>query len=119
MTVTDWVILAGVLLIAVSDVILLVTHNKTISNRFRYYAKNISFSAYAWGSLGGHFFGPHLEPAFGNWWASIGCLVGIMLVLALNHWFILSRYLERCLFDGFSLLYFIIGIPCGIFFWPQ
>lgn len=81
----DWVIILGIAVIAAVDVLLIVYKTPTISRRFRAVGYRVSFFPYAWGVLGGHFWGPSMDPAFGSWWISIGLLIGLGLVLSVAH----------------------------------
>jgi len=111
----DWFILAGVAVIAIVDVIFVVRTTPTISRRFRSYGYRVSFFPYAWGVLGGHFWGPDLDPLLGNWWASVGILLSAGGVLSLVHWLLLKLDPP----DWTPLLYIPAGVVAGVFMWPQ
>jgi hypothetical protein len=112
----DWSIILGLVAITAVDVLFIVYRSPTISNRFRMIGRKVSFFPYAWGALGGHFWGPPMQPAFGNWWASIGILLGVGVLLSLAHFLVLLYSKPP---PWVSLLYIPCGIPLGMFFWPQ
>ena len=113
---TDVFIISILVAIAIFDIWLLASGNKTISNRMRLVGERVSFAPYSWGAIGGHFWGPDGEPAFGNWWASIGLLLAIGAALTGIH--LLLRRWEK-LPGWFSLTYLLCGIPAGLLLWPQ
>ena len=112
----DWFIVLGILVIAVVDVLFIVYKTPTISRRLRGIGYRVSFFPYAWGALGGHFWGPSMDPAFGSWWISVGLLIACgALVSGIHH--AMLRWASPP--DWTALLYLPCGIPAGIFFWPQ
>lgn len=113
---TDWFILALIAVVSVFDIYLLLAKKSTISKRMRKHGTQISALPYSWGVLGGHFWGPDLNPLNNSWLISILTLVGAGAVLAgLNY--LLSRLLYMP--KWVLLLYLIAGIPAGVFLWPQ
>ena len=116
MSPADWSIIVGVLVIAAIDVLFIFYKTPTISNRFRAIGRQLSLFPYMWGVLGGHFWGPDLEPPFNNWWASIGLLLAIGSVLSGVHW-IIRRWTVPP--EWLVLLYLPCGTVAGIFLWPQ
>lgn len=112
----DWVIIGFVVAIAIADVALIICKTPTISRRFRGIGYRLSFFPYAWGVLGGHFWGPHLDPLMGRWLASVAALVLIGLLLSGFHW-ALRTWADPP--DWVALLYLPCGVAAGIMLWPQ
>ena len=112
----DWSIIIGITLIGVIDVLFIVHKTPTISRRFRAVGYRLSFLPYAWGAIGGHFWGPHRLPAFGSWWWSIATLALFGLALSVVHR-IMLRWVDPP--DWVPLVYLPCGAVMGVFFWPQ
>lgn len=116
MTPADWFIIVGIAVIAIADVWLIVCSTPTISRRFRLYGRKVSSFPFAWGVLGGHFWGPDMEPAFGSWVASIGALLLSTVWMGVMHW----AFWRKSLPPAWSaVVYLGLGVAAGIFFWPQ
>lgn len=114
---TDWFIGATIGVIALFDVYLLLSPHKTISRRMRKHGRHIVTLPWAWGVVGSHFWGPDgLEPVLGSYGASAGIMAGIGVCLGVLHW-ITAKYIKFP--RWWPLLYLLVGIPCGIWFWPQ
>ena len=114
---TDWFIGGTIAVIALFDVYLLLAHRKTISRRMRKHGRNIVAMPWAWGVLGGHFWGPDgVDPALGGYGPSVGLLVAVGATLVGVH-LLVRRWLK--LPTWWPLIYLVCGIPCGIWLWPQ
>lgn len=114
--VTDWFIFGTIMGIAVADLFFLWVRTKTISNRLRYYGYEWASFPFAWGALGGHFWGPPGSPFLGSWFASIGALVVCMFVVMVLHW----QVRDKLDVPAWSVVFWILpGIAAGAHFWPQ
>lgn len=113
MTITDWVIILAVTLVAGVDVYLLMSPYETISTRMKNIAQKVSIGAYAWGSLGGHFFG-WVDSFYFHWGLSLGLLllIGFGLSgfqLAKNNW-------QQPIWAPAA--YFLVGFVLGVYLIP-
>lgn len=70
---------------------------------------------FAWGALGGHFWGPSWDPP-GPYWVWPLSLCCIALVLSALH-YVGRRYLYFK--PWFAVLYVVAGVPLGALMWPQ
>lgn len=71
---------------------------------------------FAWGALGGHFWGPSWDPPGERWiWA---CGLGAM-ALALTGLHYLIRRTQLRPPTWFAVVYLVVGIPSGAVMWPQ
>lgn len=109
MIITDAISLSIVVLITVADLWLLRWQHPTISQRLR----QMSFTPFAWGALAGHFWGPDYAPV-GNWWLSIGLLLGSCAVA----WCLRPAVWGKPWRWSF-VLYMLAGVFPGARFWPQ
>ena len=114
---TDWVVISLLGAIVVIDVVLLVIKHPTFSNRLRIYGRMWASFPSAWGVLGGHFGGPDgIDPLMDLWWASIGALLVSCVLVGLLHR-VLDRFVDPP--NWIILLYVPVGLPAGVFLWPQ
>lgn len=116
MTIADWFIIGCLLVIIVVDVIFVAREEKTISNRMRRVGREVAALPFAWGVLGGHFYGPTNEPMLGSWVVSIGCLLLVTVFVGMLHMFLRNN---SDLPAWSVLMYVPLGIPAGALFWPQ
>ena len=114
---TDWLIVAFIAAIAVSDLALVWRRMPPYSRRLRDIGRRVSFFPYAWGVLGGHFWGP--VPALTHtWWLQLTLLLTFggaftLLHLALREvWPKASGLLPL-------LVYLPLGVVAGMLVWSQ
>lgn len=115
MTPADWLIAVTIATVSILDVGLVLWHYPTVSRRMRLIGREVAFFPYAWGVLGGHFWGPHVEPVFISQLGSILLLIGIGLAFVGFH----RLWREYGAPGWAALLYLPAGVPAGIFLWPQ
>jgi hypothetical protein len=115
MTWADISIIGTVAVVTIVDVILLVLHKKTISNRMRFWGQQVAAPFYLWGVLGGHFVGD-IDPIV-SLWAGIGIVVGGCLAISGAHF--LACYFNLKPPWYFGLFYLSAGVVLGLLFWPQ
>lgn len=116
---TDWLILLFIVAIALSDLLLIWQHLPPYSRRLRIIGRHVSFFPYAWGVLGGHFWGP--VPALTHthtWW------VQLALLLAFGGAFTLVHLALRKAWPWASgllplLAYLPLGVVIGMLVWSQ
>jgi len=113
---TDWFILATVFSIAAVDLALVFFEAKTISNRTRAYGSKWASFPFAWGVLGGHFWGPGGGPLLGSWVWSISLLIACALgAMVIHRWARLEFSLP-----AWSVSFWLIpGFAAGFLLWPQ
>lgn len=112
----DVFILTVVFSVTLADLYFVWSPEPTVSNRMREHGLQQGVLPFAWGVLGGHFWGPSRAPLLGSWPVSIAALlacVGLMYALHRG----LRRYIH--LPRWIPLLYLLPGVAVGAFLWPQ
>ncbi len=90
----------------------------TESNILRKFGRQVGGAPFAWGVLGGHFWGPDgITPFFGPT-ASPVFLLMLALVLSIFHVLAKHILIEKYT-NALVLIYLIAGLPLGAIFWPQ
>lgn len=117
MILTDWLILGIVAFIAVSDLWLMWAGLPTYSRSLRELGKKVSFFPYAWGVIGGHFWGP-IEKVFHVWWQVLLLLLGLGIAVSLAGLVVQGLHLRRGHWLPL-LLYLPIGLCAGAVIWAQ
>lgn len=114
---SDVTIIALLALIVVVDLLLLALNYPTISNKVRVYGRLWASFPYAWGVLGGHFWGPNnTSPIFVSDLTSAGVLLLSCALIGVFHR-VIDEFADPP--DWATLVYIPIGIPAGVFLWPQ
>lgn len=113
--VTDLFIVGVVALISGVDVWFAVGKPKTISRRLRKHGRSVAAIPFAWGYLGGHFFGPLVGFSV-HIGLSLGALVVGGALASLLHRFVLQRFTAS---PWLGVLWLLVGIGAGTYLWPQ
>jgi hypothetical protein len=71
---------------------------------------------FAWGALGGHFWGPSIELPGDAWFWAVG-LGGLAIGITGIHFLIRRTFLRPP--QWFALVYLVAGIPAGAVLWAQ
>lgn len=113
---TDWFILGSILAIVGVDIALVSMERPTVSKRLRFYGERVAAFPFAWGALGGHYWGPSHGPIGGNWVTSVTLLILCTFGAVVGHrWLRLVFNMPR----WFAVFWLLPGIAAGAIFWPQ
>ncbi len=116
MNVVDAMLIAIVGSISVLDISIMMLGLPSISERMRWIGQRLSAAPFSWGILAGHFWGVSRDPLGDSWAISVTALFASVAVVTGAHW--LARYTIGTK-PWLPLSYVLLGIPAGMYFWPQ